>query len=388
MKIEVHNKCSDFNTYRAARVKSLFNAENGCNFDLEADLPIDDDGWSLGLVVGPSGSGKTSIGRKFFGGEAIFDPEDWPHDQPIIEAITPGLDFDAITGALSSVGLGSVPSWLRPFSVLSNGEKFRANLARVLCEAPKEVVIDEFTSVVDRQIAKFGALAFAKSWKREARKTGGKCVLLSCHYDIIEWLEPDWVFDTATGQFAGRSLWRRPKFELEVYETDWRYWSSFEPHHYLKLPKMVGAVCYVGSVEGERVAHIAVSCMNKGKGVAESRACRLVVMPEWQGAGVGTKFLNMVCQLQAEGMGRMKGRKVTTLFHTSHPGLCSALRRDPKWGQVSCNLYGAQKPKQVLLASKGKPKGAKLDGGPKTGYGGHLRAAQGFRYYGEPVEQN
>ena len=185
MKIEIRNRCSDFSSYRAARVKSLFNAENGCNFDLTAELPIDDDAWKIGLVVGPSGSGKTSIGRQIFGGpERIYDPDDWPHDKPIVDAISPGGDVNAVTGALAAVGLGTVPTWLRPFPVLSNGEKFRANLARLICEAPARVVVDEFTSVVDRQIARFGALAFQKSWRR----TAGKCVLLSCHYDIIDWV--------------------------------------------------------------------------------------------------------------------------------------------------------------------------------------------------------
>src|SRR5579871_5899152 len=154
MKIRVHNRCSDFSGYRAARVKSLFNAESGCDFTLEADLPIDDRDWKLGLVVGPSGSGKTSLGRKIFGPAALYDPCDWPADQPIIEAIAPAGDFNAVTAALSAVGLGSVPAWLRPFPVLSNGEKFRANLARLICEAPPKVVVDEFTSVVDRQIAR------------------------------------------------------------------------------------------------------------------------------------------------------------------------------------------------------------------------------------------
>jgi len=49
--------------------------------------------------------------------------------------------------------------------------------------------------VVDRQIAKIGALAFAKNWRRNK---GKKVVLLSCHYDIIEWLQPDWVYDVNT----------------------------------------------------------------------------------------------------------------------------------------------------------------------------------------------
>lgn len=218
MRVEVHNRCSDFDSYRAARVKSLFNAESGCNFDLVADLPIDDDGWKVGLIVGPSGSGKTSMGRKIFGEGAFYDPDDWPSDKPIVDAIAPGGDFNAVTAALANVGLGSVPTWLRPYPVLSNGEKFRANLARVISEAPARVVIDEFTSVVDRQIARFGALAFQKAWKR----TAGQAVLLSCHYDIIEWAEPDWIFDTATGTYSGRGLWRRPRFELEIWETNWR----------------------------------------------------------------------------------------------------------------------------------------------------------------------
>jgi len=284
----------------------------------------------------------------------------WPDDQPIIEAIAPERTFDDVTAALAAVGLGSVPAWLRPFHVLSNGEKFRAELARIICEQPSEVVIDEFTSVVDRQIARIGALAFGKAWRR----TGGRAVLLSCHYDIIDWLDPDWIYDMATGAFTGRYLRRRPKIQLEIRETNWRWWPHFEPHHYLKLPHMIAATCYVGFVEGEPVAHVAFSTR---PGMAEARACRLVVMPEWQGAGVGVRFLNAVCA-QWRGGNNRYGKPLLTLFHTSHPGLAAALRRDRMWDQVSAVLYGPGKQKSAL----GR--------GMKTGYGGHLRAIQGFRY--------
>jgi hypothetical protein len=81
----------------------------------------------------PSGSGKTSIGRQIFGEPAPFWTPEWPADAPIIDAIAPEGDFNAVTGALGSVGLGSVPTWLRPYPVLSNGEKFRADLARLVC---------------------------------------------------------------------------------------------------------------------------------------------------------------------------------------------------------------------------------------------------------------
>ena len=379
MEIKIRHRCSDFDSYRAARVKSLFNVDSGCDFDLDADLPVDDAEWSLGIVVGPSGSGKTSIGREMFGPSAMWNRK-WPVDKPIIDAITPAGDFNDVTAALSAVGLGSVPTWLRPYRVLSNGERFRADLARVLCEAPDQVVIDEFSSVVDRQIARFGTLAFAKAWKRGAKSNGGKCVLLTPHYDIVYWAEPDWVFDTASGRYSGRGLWRRPAFRLDVWETDWRYWPLFEPHHYLKVPLMIAASCYVATVDGEPVAHLGMSSKNKGAGV-EARACRLVVMPEWQGAGVGMRFLNYVCQLQLEGKGRLKGREVTTIFHTSHPGLCAAIRRDPKWVQVSCHLYGNNKKRSAASLAKSAEKcGLRR---PTCGWGGHFRAVQGFRYIGE-----
>ena len=390
MIVEVHNRCSDFDSYRSARVKSLFNAETGANFDLTAELPIDDKAWSIGIVVGPSGSGKTSIGRSVWGGEALDNFTGWPADKPIIDAISPRGDFNEITAALAAVGLGTVPTWLRPYTVLSNGEQFRANLARIICEQPAQVVIDEFTSVVDRQIAKFGALAFSKSWKRLAKAGGNQCILLSCHYDIIDWVEPDWVFDTATGQYSGRGLWRRPKFDLEIFETDWRYWHLFEPHHYLKVPKMVAAKCYVGVVDGEPVAHLAMSTR---PGLKEARACRLVIMPEWQGAGIGIRFLNNICDMWLHGKNRFN-KQMPVLFHTSHPGLVAALRRDKGWVQVSGVLYGGNRKKSAGTLNRSARKVSGWSDGEggrenpgKGGYGGHFRAVQGFRYLGEYAPQ-
>lgn len=195
MKIEVHNTCKDFNSYRAARVKSLFNPERGNEFHLEDTLDLPDE-WRIGLIVGSSGTGKTSIGRTLFGGGKIYDLyAGWDDTKPIVDCIDPDGDFNAVTGSLAKVGLGDVPAWLRPFSALSNGQQFRAGLARLMAEAPGDVIVDEFTSVVDRQIAKIGAMAFAKGWRRNKES---RVVLLSCHYDIIEWLQPDWVYHTDT----------------------------------------------------------------------------------------------------------------------------------------------------------------------------------------------
>lgn len=373
MKIDVHHRCDDFNSYRAARVKSLFNVESGANFTLQAELDVSGP-WQIGVIVGPSGSGKTSMGRQFWGAEALYAPS-WPGDEPVIDAITPDGSFDDVTAALSSVGLGSVPTWLRPFPVLSNGEQFRANLARLIAEAPAKAVLDEFSSVVDRQIAQIGAGAFAKAWRR----TSGQAVLLSCHYDVLDWVQPDWVFDTGTGQFTRGSLWRRPRIDVDLWQTNWRHWDAFEPHHYLKLPKMIAATNYVATVGGQLVAHVGVSTR---AGMVEARACRLVVMPEWQGAGVGLRFLDAVCELWRQGQNRYN-KPMPTLFHTSHPGLASALRRSPRWTQVSAKLVGESKVRSTAsMQATADRQGVK---GCGTGFGGHFRAVQGFRYLGEPL---
>lgn len=376
MRISVAHSCEDFNSYRAARVKAMFNCESGANFTLDADLPIDDEGWQIGVVVGPSGSGKTSIGQRVFGPRAMWRPR-WPKDAPIIDAIAQSDSFDGVPAALSAVGLGSVPAWLRPYDVLSNGERFRADLARLIAERPPRAVVDEFSSVVDRQIARIGAMAFAKAWRRGT----GQAVLLSCHYDVLDWIEPDWIFDTATGAFeradAGRRLRRRPPIEFDVWETGREHWAAFEPHHYLKLPPMIAATYYVATVDGRPVAHVAVSTR---PGMAEARACRLVVMPEWQGAGVGLRFLAAVCERWRTGQNRY-GIRVPTLFHTSHPGLCAALRRDPKWTQVSGSLVGSNRERCKASMAASAARGRMSAVG--SGYGGHFRAVQGFRYLGE-----
>lgn len=372
MRLKVTHECPDFNSYRAALVKSLYNVDTGSHVSLEADLPLEDAGWKLGLIVGPSGSGKSSLGQAAWDGQAGREFP-WPADKPIIDVIAPDGDWRAVTSALASVGLGSVPAWLRPYQVLSTGERFRADLARIVADAPRQVVIDEFTSVVDRQIARIGAHAFGKAWRR----TGGQALLLSCHYDIIPWLAPDWVFDTATGELrSGRGV-QRPGIELDVFQTDWRYWPLFEPHHYLKLPHMIAATCYVGFVGKTPVAHVAVSTR---PGLREARACRLVVMPEWQGAGVGLRFLEAVCAMWREGRNRYD-RPMPTLFHTSHPGLAAALRARRGWTQVSGSLVGESKARSIRTLQESAERHGYTNAG--SGFGGHLRAVQGFRYLGE-----
>lgn len=156
----------------------------------------------------------------------------------------------------------------------------------------------------------------------------------------------------------------------------------FEPHHYLKLPRMMAAKYFVGFVDGEAVCHIATAPRLEIGGM---RACRMVVMPEWQGAGVGLRFLNEVCRLQFTEANKHHERTKAVYFHTSHPGLCAALRRDKRWVQASQMMGGGHKGMSAQSINNKPGKGGKLAGGVSTGwggwggYGGHQRAVQGFK---------
>lgn len=198
MRVEVRNRLEIEQTYRVARALGLFNvsSQDAAEFSFDVDVPLEVDGWRIGVVCGPSGSGKTSIGRALEQvGWVEWGTEPWGR-KAIIDEISPDGSFDYVTAVLASVGFGTVPSWIRPFHVLSNGERYRAELARLLAEKDRtNVYYDEFTSVLDRRVARIGAQAFAKAWRRE--KSSRRVIFLTPHRDVLDWLQPDWAIYTS-----------------------------------------------------------------------------------------------------------------------------------------------------------------------------------------------
>lgn len=65
MKITIHHESPDYQSYRAACVRSLFNAE-ASDFRLEAELPLDAEPWQIGLIVGRRVR-QVSLGSRIWG---------------------------------------------------------------------------------------------------------------------------------------------------------------------------------------------------------------------------------------------------------------------------------------------------------------------------------
>jgi ABC-type ATPase with predicted acetyltransferase domain len=150
--------------------------------------------FNIGLIVGNSGSGKTCILKSLFGPKLGYhcDPV-WKRSKSIASHFK---SFEEACEKLFAVGLSSIPTLCKPYHVLSNGEQYRANVARRLYD---EAVIDEFTSVVNRETAYGICVAMNKHIKKNNLKN---IVLASCHFDIVEWLQPDWVFDCNAHTFT------------------------------------------------------------------------------------------------------------------------------------------------------------------------------------------
>lgn len=173
------------------------------------NIDIDGRDWHIGAIVGGSGTGKSTIAREVFGDNYIRGYQ--YHADAVLDDMPEGVSVDEIERVFSSVGFASPPCWLKPYAVLSTGEKMRVDLARAILSDREMVVFDEFTSVVDRQTAKTASLAIQKA----IRRRDGKFVAVACHKDILEWLQPDWVYDTDAKSFFGlRGATNTPEYEL------------------------------------------------------------------------------------------------------------------------------------------------------------------------------
>lgn len=134
-------------TFRVSKIMADFDVDpkhSNEHFEGDFDLP---EKWNVGIIVGKSGTGKTTIAKDMFGEELISGFE-YKH-KSVIDDMPKNKSVEDISKAFYSVGFGSVPSWLKPYAVLSNGEKMRVDIARSILEKDF-IVFDEFTSVVDR----------------------------------------------------------------------------------------------------------------------------------------------------------------------------------------------------------------------------------------------
>jgi ABC-type lipoprotein export system ATPase subunit len=311
-------------TPRVMQIEGMFDIDAASRSVTEIPLNLPDlteRDWNVGLIVGPSGAGKSTVARELFNKQMVAQESlQWSRDRSLIDDFPKDLKIQDITTLLSSVGFSSPPSWLRPFGALSNGEQFRVSMARLLAEQPDLAVVDEFTSVVDRTVAQIGSHAIAKT----VRKRGQKLVAVTCHYDVQDWLQPDWIYQPATGEFSWGSVQPRPRVNLKFVRTTHEAWKHFSRHHYLNHTVSKGAKFILGLIDDRPAVLIATLYQPHPRTNNLHRVSRIVVLPDFQGLGLGNIALDLV-----GGAFVANGNRLNIV--TSHPALIRSLNKGGTW---------------------------------------------------------
>lgn len=320
--MQVELKSDIIKTPRILKIESLMDLPRNTTeqFNYQLDIP---ETFNIGLIVGPSGSGKTTVLKELL--------KQYPQNTPKQDnnlALIDWLDFketEQRIELLNSVGLGSVPLWRRQYKHLSNGEQHRADLAQAIANN-QTIIFDEYTSVIDRTQAKATSVAIQKTIRRYNKQI----ILASCHYDIIEWLQPDWIYEPHLNKLTLECP-RQPKIELKIYQTTTNFWKLFRDYHYLSANHLKTAKSYLATWENEPVAWISFRHFPHPKVKDIIKVHRLVVKPEYQGLGIGLKLLTHLAQQQTD-----KRVRITT----THPILIKRLKQHPQWKLVGTGSSG------------------------------------------------
>jgi energy-coupling factor transporter ATP-binding protein EcfA2 len=328
-------------TPRVLQLEGMFDLPpaDTASLSWEVRLPLEEKAWNIGLIVGPSGCGKSTIARALWPEETARGASfTWPKDRSLIDAFPARLSIKEITSLLSSVGFSSPPAWLRPFHVLSTGQQFRVTLARLLAESPRLAVLDEYTSVVDRTVAQIGSAALA----RTVRQRGQRFIAVTCHHDVEDWLQPDWVYQPDQNTFTWRLLRQRPGISLTLFRCWPAAWRLFAPHHYLSHSLAHGAVCFLATWERRPVAFSAwVNALTRRGGRREHRT---VTLPDYQGVGIGFAVSTFLASL-------WKGLGFRATSTTTHPAFIAARQHSPDWRMSRApSLGGAAREKGSRIA--------------------------------------
>jgi GNAT superfamily N-acetyltransferase len=362
---EITVECPVYDSFRVQQVAGMFDvplAEKASE-KFAVELPSLEEPWDVGLIVGPSGSGKSSVAKQSYAGE-LYRGAAWPADKAVIDCFGE-LPVRQVVERFTAVGFSSPPSWVKPYRVLSCGEQFRCDLARALGRVQDSgfkgrvqgsgfgvqetqepittdssmspeprtlnplVVFDEFTSVVDRNVARACSAAIAKGIRRGSIPC--RFIAVTCHYDVAEWLEADWVLDMATGVLQRRRL-RRPDIALEIHRSNLAPWRMFARHHYLSGSLAAGARCYLATWNGEPVTFCATLPVITKKG--HRRFTRIVTLPDYQGMGIGMRVVAAVASLH-----RAEGLRINVT--SSHPALIRHCQRSADWKTVNVKKCGS-----------------------------------------------
>ncbi len=358
--VEAALECSVEPTFRLRQVEGLFGLPpiEASSRRFQVQVPSPKGSWQIGAIVGPSGSGKSTVAQAAYA-RAIARPRRWPANQCIVDGLG-SRSIKEVTRVLVAVGLGCPRTWRLPYRALSQGERFRCDLARALLQRRSLVVFDEFTSNIDRVVAQLISATITRGIRK--RLFTQRFVAVTCHSDILPWLEPDWVLHMPEGDLLwnvttedghrhsslssahqggspGRSVrctqrrWVRPAIQLEVVRSRLAAWQAFAEHHYLATDLSPFCEGYLATWHDQPVGFVGV--LNAVGRQKVKRISRLVVLPQFQGLGIGSKLAAAIGEHYLACGCRL-------LMTTSHPAMIGMMDHSPYWRVQTVRPFGTR----------------------------------------------
>lgn len=324
------------------REESIFDKYDLLDVDEKFPIPeLPESG--LILVVGTSGSGKSTILSNWFNTAPRVIK-----DGSIIDQFSSHEQGERL---LIASGLRTIPAWRRSASELSNGERHRFEIALALdCG---DEFIDEFSSVVDRDTAKSLSFSIQRHFKDSKML---RLVIATCHRDVEEWLDPDYVYDTDQQQWKESSLFprgllRRPKIKVNIRAVEAKdFWPVFKKYHYLSGKLNASAQAFCAFMGEKPIAFCAILRFPNGNFKNAWREHRTVVLAEFQGLGLGKAISETIGDLILESGGRFFSK-------TSHPAFVHFRNKSDKWKATTKN--GKSRADYLITKTKTKEDGHK-----------------------------
>ncbi len=276
---------------------------------LDAELKIGPK--DITYITGDSGSGKSVLLRAIradLGDEAIdltevaVDP-----DKPLIETV--GATVEQALELLSKVGLNDAFLFLRSYSQLSDGQKYRYRIAKMIESKAKFFLCDEFCACLDRDTAKI----IAYNLQKIARQQGKAVIAATTHSDLQEDLKPSVLVRKRFGEeihidyypntpAAECSLTKEMKIEPGTKED----WKKLSPFHYrghgISVPRKIfkmtrgdelcGVIVYTyppPACYGRRLVLPRMTMQEINQKL--STINRIVIHPKYRTIGLGEKII-------------------------------------------------------------------------------------------------
>jgi uncharacterized protein len=183
-------------TKRTAAVGEAFGIgiDETKRFSVFKDFQVEVEPGQVVLITGDSGSGKSTLLQQICEqarlsgefGEVVDNQSVEISDKEIlIEGV--GKDTTQAISILSMAGLNEAFLMLRKYCELSDGQKYRHRIAKMIDSAAGLWAFDEFAAVLDRTTAKVVAYTVQKT----ARQLGKTLVVATTHEDLLQDLKPD-----------------------------------------------------------------------------------------------------------------------------------------------------------------------------------------------------